>query len=262
MIQKSHIIYKKIGETPLEALELFRSEQIAVGRVEFQDISITYAGRLDPMAEGKLLLLVGDECKKKEEYLGLDKEYEVEIIFGIETDTYDSLGLSKIRPWTRIVNDTEPLLSRYVGKFWQEYPAYSSKTIEGLPLHSLARDGGLPKEMPTKEVEIYSIKKLGIINISAIELKKQIVDKVSLVKGDFRQNEIITRWSETLVDPNKSFEILKIRVTCSGGTYMRSLAHRIGQDQGCGAFALSIKRTNIGEISRSHLGGEASITSI
>ena len=51
-------------------------------------------GRLDPLAEGVLLILIGDECKNKEKYLGLDKEYEVAIIFGISTDTGDALGLA------------------------------------------------------------------------------------------------------------------------------------------------------------------------
>jgi len=56
---------------------------------------LTYAGRLDPMAEGVLIILVGDECKKKQKYLGLDKEYEIEVLFGLETDTQDILGVIK-----------------------------------------------------------------------------------------------------------------------------------------------------------------------
>lgn len=72
------LIYKHIGETPLEALERFRREQGIAA-----DVPMTYAGRLDPMAEGLLLILLGEECKNKEKYLGLDKEYEVEVLFGI-----------------------------------------------------------------------------------------------------------------------------------------------------------------------------------
>jgi len=53
---------------------------------------MTYAGRLDPLAEGLLLVLTGEECKNKEKYLGLDKEYEVDVLFGFATDTYDILG--------------------------------------------------------------------------------------------------------------------------------------------------------------------------
>ncbi len=80
-------IYKKKGETPLEC----------IGNLKKQDenlklLSMTYAGRLDPLAEGVLLILVGDEVNNKNEYLKLPKEYEVDILFGFGTDTYDLMG--------------------------------------------------------------------------------------------------------------------------------------------------------------------------
>ena len=107
---KTVIIHKNLGETPLEALERFRLEQIKKSdnnlisnstkldsvtdnSINWKKIPMTYAGRLDPVAEGELLILIGEECKNKEKYLGLDKEYEVEILLGLTTDTYDILGL-------------------------------------------------------------------------------------------------------------------------------------------------------------------------
>lgn len=230
-------IHKNVGETPLEALERFRATS-----PDLKDAPMTYAGRLDPMAEGKLIILIGDECKHKEKYLGLDKEYEVEVVFGISTDTFDALGLSKagpnkVRPWTGP--------SSYIGRFVQEYPPFSSKTVNGRRLHELARAGELPEEMPTKEVEIYSIELLSQGMISASELKTGIFGAIDKITGDFRQEEIKSRWADVLSDPGRYFEILKIRVRCSSGTYMRSLAHRMGEDRGCGAFALSINRTEI-----------------
>ena len=83
-------VYKKRGETPLEALENLRlKENIA------PEVSMTYAGRLDPMAEGLIIILVGDAFKEenKKKYLGLDKTYELEILVGFDTDTHDLLGL-------------------------------------------------------------------------------------------------------------------------------------------------------------------------
>ena len=234
------VIDKKIGETPLQALERFRSEY-----PEYAHEPMTYAGRLDPMASGKLLLLVGEECKNKARYLGLDKTYEVEIVFGINTDSYDILGLPKlgvIKP----INPADVSWSKYVGKFSQEYPAYSSKTVKGKQLHTLARDNELPEEMPTKEVEIYSIKVLGKRLIGTSELLDNYVNRINLVKGDFRQNEIKKTWVELLARLDCVLSVLTIKVECSSGTYMRSLADRIGKDLGLGAFALSIKRTKIG----------------
>jgi len=260
--EKMIYISKQVGETPLEALERWRST-----RKDLAGVSMTYAGRLDPMAHGTLLILIGEECKNKEKYLGLDKEYEVEIVFGASTDTFDALGLASLGISTMtppVVYETSKSLSdavsnsssfiykgwedRYIGKFEQRYPAYSSKTVGGKQLHELARIDQLPdiQEIPTKDVEIYSIEVINDVHkINAIELEKVILDKISLVKGDFRQDEIIKRWKEVLSDKQLEFNVLKTKVICSSGTYMRSLADRIGNDFGTGAFALSIKRTRI-----------------
>jgi tRNA pseudouridine55 synthase len=232
-------IWKEIGETPLEALERFRAT-----RPELKDEPMTYAGRLDPMAEGELLILIGDECKNREKYLVLDKEYEVGIVFGVSTDTHDALGIASMVD-LRSADSKLYDLSRYIGTFSQGYPAFSSRTVNGIPLHVLARSGDLPEEMPIKEVEIYSIELLEISKISAFELKAQIFNTIDKVKGDFRQEEIKARWSEVLTDPNAAFETIRIHVNCSSGTYMRSLAHRIGKNARCGAFAVSIKRTKV-----------------
>jgi tRNA pseudouridine55 synthase len=244
-------IYKHVGETPLEALERFRAEQIAAEtdearRREWVNIPMTYAGRLDPMAEGELLILIGEECKQKEGYLGLDKEYEVEILFGVETDTYDVLGLAKAGV---SVEHKAYVLKQYVGRFMQEYPPYSSKTYNGRQLHELARAGELPEEMPAKEVEIYEIELLSASQITGADLRVRIFNMIDRVQGDFRQEAIKQRWEEILNESLRGtqiFPIIKLRVKCSSGTYMRSLAHRIGNDAGTCALALTIKRTRIG----------------
>jgi tRNA pseudouridine(55) synthase len=276
MYPPSTLITKKLGETPLEALERFRAEKIAtasdqISKEEWRTVPMTYAGRLDPMAEGELLILMGEECKQKEKYLGLDKEYEIEVVFGIETDTYDALGLARLSPVVPIPtpqpsvesNNIDP--QKYLGKFTQPYPPYSSKTVDGVQLHTLARADLLPEEMPTKEVEIYKIETLSEATITSQELKTRITDAIARVTGDFRQKEIMALWNElfeaalelsptstsgTASTPITSntpieFKVLTLRIHCSSGTYMRSLAQRIGQDAGTGAFALSIKRTQI-----------------
>ncbi len=251
-MKKFELINKKLGETPLESLERFRSEKIlsdSDSSAVWTTIPMTYAGRLDPMAEGELLILIGEECKNKEKYLGLDKEYEVEILFGISTDTYDALGLAEYaqgRPAQSLPASIN--LDKYVGKFAQVYPAYSSKTVNGKQLHELARTNNLPDEMPKREVEIYEIEVLvegRPRQISVTELKTRILKNIDLVKGDFRQAEIIAKWNEVLNDSGQLFDVIKIRVKCSGGTYMRSLADRMGRELGTGAMALSIKRTRI-----------------
>jgi tRNA pseudouridine55 synthase len=231
---------KNIGETPLEALERVRKEKKIDSKTP-----MTYAGRLDPMAEGELLILVGDECKNKEKYLGLDKEYEVEVLFGIETDTQDVLGLIKRinvdniqripGKWKDPVKDIN--FEKYEGKFTQEYPIYSSKMIAMKEA---------PEEMPTKDVEIYSIEKLDEREISGIEIAESALEKIAFVTGEFRQGDIGEEWAAFGEEfGNFPFKIITLKVKCSSGTYMRSLAERIGKDVGAGAFAYSIKRTAI-----------------
>lgn len=249
------LLYKNLGETPLECVERLRARE---GEA-FAGVPLTYAGRLDPMAEGLLLVLAGEECKQKEKYLGLNKEYECEILWGIETDTYDILGIvksakSKVR---KRGSDSEDfslstfnlILTSFLGKRVQEYPAYSSKTVGGKQLHELARQNELPEDMPAKEVEVYKLESFESYKVAGSELLELILKRIDLVRGDFRQEEIKQSWKNALEGTSSDFLITKIKVSCSSGTYIRSLAHEAGQKLGCGALALSIKRTKIGGFS-------------
>jgi tRNA pseudouridine55 synthase len=214
---------------------------------ELEFLPMTYAGRLDPMAEGLLLVLVGEECKEKDKYLGLDKEYEIEVLFGVKTDTGDVLGIIQ-GVKTDIIDFKDIDLSKYKGNFIQKYPIYSSKTINGEQLHTLARRGELPDEMPTKSVEIYDIKEIGRNNITGKDIASNFILNINKVNGDFRQKEIIEEWNN-FCDKygDVSFKVLKLKVYCSSGTYMRSLAERIAEDIGVFGIALSIKRVKIGD---------------
>lgn len=256
----SIITEKLLGETPLECLERTRREQGIAA-----DVPMTYAGRLDPMASGKLLILIGEECKDKEKYLGFDKEYEIGVLFGVSTDTGDMLGLvTEARAATQRVHnvytapvdaksDTIPL-AKFVAKFEQEYPAYSSKAVSSKPglakrqLHDLARADELPDEMPTKDVEIYSIEELGKGETSGSKIATQAISNILKVNGDFRQDEIIAGWEKFGQEYGETkFLTIKLRVKCSSGTYMRSLAERIGREAGTVAMASGIVRTKIGD---------------
>jgi tRNA pseudouridine(55) synthase len=171
--------------------------------------------------------------------LGLDKEYEVEVLFGVTTDTSDLMGVLR-----RVDLRTQVYPAWTIGKFTQEYPPYSSRTVDGVALHELARADKLPKEMPTNEVEIYSIEDLGTRHITGNKIAEYAIENIRKVLGDFRQEEIISGWNNFQGKyGNESFSVLKIKVRCSSGTYMRSLASRMGQDVGTGALAMSIKRT-------------------
>lgn len=236
-------LYKNRGETPLECLERFKAEN-----PKYKNEKMTYAGRLDPLAEGLLLVLTGEECKNKEKYLGLNKEYEVDILFGFATDTHDILGIiTEKKEYKKIDQIDEKFLKQFTGVFSQKYPAFSSKTINGESMFNLAKNGELKDEdIPEKEVEIKSIKLLKQYSISKEDLETYIKKSINLVNGDFRQEEIYKEWQLAMDDSKEDeFSAITIRVSCTSGTYMRTLANNIGKKVGVPALALNIKRTKI-----------------
>lgn len=239
-------IYKKTGETPLEAINRLRDH-----KPEFKTAKITYAGRLDPLAEGVLILLLGDAVYDKEKYLKLDKEYEAEILFGFETDTYDILGLPKKNRKIENLKKEElaESLKIFMGINKMPFPPYSSYKIKGKSLFEWARKGKLAEiEIPEKEREVYEIKIINLRKITGEKLLVKINSKINKVKGDFRQQKILNKWSEILMKEFRSdFQTVKLSIKCSSGTYIRSIAHSLGKKLKIGAVLLNLKRTKVGD---------------
>lgn len=242
-------LYKVRGETPLERIERFRKEHS-----EYKNVPLSYAGRLDPMAEGVLLVLVGETNKKREEYLGLDKEYTFDVLFGFATDTYDLLGLMTngvTRASHRQIR--VPLLIEYVaqlvGMQTQKYPPFSSKPLEGQPLFVKARKGELGNfELPEHKVEVFSALLEKTSRITGEHLLAEIETSIARVKGDFRQERIVALWQDNLrVLYGLSFDVATITIHCSSGTYVRSIANELGEHLGVPALAMRILRTRVGK---------------
>lgn len=217
------VVFKESGETPLECMN----------KMGIEDPK-TYAGRLDPAAEGLLLILSGEECKEKDKYLNLDKEYIVQVLFGISTDTYDLLGIVKE---IEQVRDVEIEVSKFIGKFEQLYPPYSSKTVDGKSLFEWAREGVIKEVF--HQVEIKEIEILKKFSVSDEEVLGRVNEIISKVKGDFRQKEILESW-----DVKGYFPVIELRVVCSSGTYMRQLANELANVP---SLAYKITRTRVGD---------------
>ncbi len=247
LIMKSEIlnIYKPLGLSPLEAINRFLGQNEA-----YKGLKMTYAGRLDPMAEGVLLALTGEAVHKKDEYLKLEKEYEGEILFGIETDTYDILGIPAQKYKLKIPNNKiKEGIKKFHGKISLPLPPYSSYKIKGKPLFVWAREGKLNEiEIPARKTEIYDIKLIKTSDIDSKNLHKIIRGRIDKVFGDFRQNEIKDKWGKILKNKNpEKFQIAKIKFSVSSGTYIRSIAHELGKRLGGGAILYSLVRTRVGE---------------
>lgn len=241
-------LYKQLGETPRERLERLR-----IQKPHYEHEVLSYAGRLDPMAEGVMLALVGSANKRRDAYLELSKEYVLDILFGFSTDTYDVLG--------RVMETGDPEgisreavqkgLNEFRGHIDQEYPPYSSKTVEGKSLFEWARNNALSAlVMPSRTVTIHSIDVEKLYKVPEPMLLSYIEDGVSRVTGDFRQDEVLRDWRRHLKkEGDREFPAATVRIECASGTYARSIAHGLGKELGCPALALHILRTKVGDYS-------------
>lgn len=254
-MRKHVTLYKKLGETPLRAIQKWKEEH-----PKYKEVPASYAGRLDPMAEGTLLVLLGEECKKQEKYRGLDKEYLVEIALDLHTDTSDVLGIPSYTEKETTPSDEAiySALRNECGTNEVPYPAFSSKTVNGKPLFLYALEGTLDSiEMPTHSETIHRIS-LGKSSFSSKEeIALRIREMLALAPrttepskefgADFRQDEIRAHWETVFASMSeRAFQVYTLRVVCGSGSYMRSLAERIGSALGTEAVALSIRRTKIG----------------
>lgn len=257
------IVNKKVGQTPLECINELKKNEPALVHVP-----LTYAGRLDPLAKGVLLILVGDECHNKDEYLKLSKEYEVTILFGFATDTYDVMGKVQVLPEALLGRSSDEvkgrkdldddfsskiqnILPQFIGRVKQSYPPYSSRTVNGKPLFMWAREGKINEiTIPSRDVLIESIEMIKDGKIKGSKLFNIIKSDISQVKGDFRQNEILNIWQDVLADKKEEeFKTITLKVCCGSGVYVRGIAHELGLSLGVPALALEIVRTKVGDYS-------------
>ena len=215
-------IYKPVGMTPVELIKKYKRENNITEKVSF-------AGRLDPMAHGEMVLLVGDECKQQESYCGRNKIYEFDILYGFTTDTLDILGISKKND--KKINNNIELLK---GEHEQTYPLYSSKFIGNRKRkkpHDLVQEIKEQDNIPKKKVFIFELEKLDEKSVSNSKLLDMISKKLAFLSDDykekFRYSIIKNKWEENL-KLEKIFHIEKYRAKVSSGTYIRSLCERMG----------------------------------
>ncbi len=171
---------------------------------------IGHTGTLDPDAVGVLPVCLGKGTKVCELITDWNKTYEAVMLLGTTTDTQDVSG--KILSEKEVCVDERRLvdiIASFVGEYDQIPPMYSALKVNGKKLYELAREG--------KEIE----RKPRRVNIESICI-----------------NEINTQ------DEKKT---VTFTVTCSKGTYIRTLCHDIGQKLGCGACMQQLTRTRVGQ---------------
>lgn len=167
---------------------------------------IGHTGTLDPFAQGVLPIAIG-KATRLIEFLEDDKEYLAEISLGKSTNTYDCEG-SVISEMHSEITESQLLeaLKDFEGEIFQTPPIYSAIKVKGKKLYEYARKG--------EEVKI--------------EPRKVFIEKIELKEFDKK---------------NQKAQVL---IKCSKGTYIRSIAHDLGVNLGCGAHLSKLIRTQAG----------------
>lgn len=166
---------------------------------------VGHAGTLDPFASGLLLICVGRGATRLvERLMAGDKEYLATLQLGVATDTHDREGrvMAEATVTPEQLACLPEVLSRFRGEILQSPPAFSAVKHQGQPLYAYARRGEII-DKPPRRIEIHEL--------TSLEL-------------DRHQQRLV------------------LRVRCSKGTYIRSLAHEIGQSLGCGAHLQELRR--------------------
>ncbi len=173
-------------------------------------VRVGHAGTLDPLASGVLIVCTGRKTKIIEQLQAGVKEYVAELKLGETTPSFDlETEVDATYPWEHITRAQveDTLQAHFTGTIEQVPPTFSACKVNGKPAYVLARKG----------------------ETVAIKAKTLVIDQIELLECKL-----------------PSQPILKIRVVCSKGTYIRALARDIGLALGSGAHLLSLRRTRVG----------------
>ena len=168
---------------------------------------VGHAGTLDPLATGLLLICTGKFTKKINQFMGLPKSYRATIKLGKETPSFD--GETE-------VSKTHDISHLSITDVEQALKSFIGEVEQYPPVHSAVRKGGK---------RLYEYARAG--KEVTVDPRQVHISRLELVEN---------KWPEIVVD-----------VDCSKGTYIRSLAHDIGQSLGVGSYLTGLVRTKVGE---------------
>lgn len=234
------------------------THEIARQISEEMGVKTSHTGTLDPMAEGVVIILLGEDRHKKYEYAKWTKGYYFEILLGIKTDTLDGMGIIEEKQLNSIISKTEleaelpKILEEFVGDYEQEVPAYSAIKVKGKSLHWWARNNRLEEiDIPKRSGKIYKCELKSLETVDGKNEILKIIGVIKKVKGDLRQERILQQWEEFLENENLA-ELIKIGITVetSKGLYVRQLAQDICAKAGAIGFTSYICRYKNGKYSR------------
>jgi tRNA pseudouridine55 synthase len=196
---------------------------------------VGHTGTLDPMASGVLPLVLGRATRLARFLSGSDKIYEAEIRFGVATDTYDAQGLETThlhRGPMPSTDDIDRALDAFRGTFMQQPPAYSAKRIGGKRSYALAR-----RARPGPRAAGHLADPPDRSGPPPLSRPVSVMTRaIEVIRDDADRHD----------DPDRSDRV-RLRVECSAGFYVRSLAHDLGERLGIGAHLVALRRIRSGD---------------
>jgi len=180
---------------------------VDVIRRKFGIKKVGHCGTLDPNATGLLIIVLGRGTKLSERLMGDDKVYEGTIKFGEATDSYDCDGE---------LTGSLPVMPMTLEELNAEAATYIGDQLQVPPMVSAIKKNGVP---------LYKLARQGV------EVE--------------REPRLIHIYNFRFTEYNEPFG--QFRVACTKGTYVRSLAHDLGQKLGCGAHLTTLRRSASGK---------------
>jgi len=175
-------------------------------RRKFSIKKVGHCGTLDPNATGLLIIVLGRGTKVSEKLMGDDKVYEGTIKFGVATDSYDADGE---------ITETKPVPPLKLDQLNEAAAAFVGDLMQTPPMVSAIKKEGVP---------LYKLARKGI----EVAREPRLIHIYNFGFTDYRE------------------PLGQFRITCTKGTYVRSIAHELGQKLGCGAYLAALRRTASG----------------
>ncbi len=202
--------YIAVIDKPLEwtSTDVVRKIKYALGRKGYRKIKVGHAGTLDPLATGVLLVCIGKATKMVDALQAEQKEYLADVMLGATTPSFDlEHEIDQYYPTEHITREAvDAALRSLEGERLQLPPVYSAKRVEG------------------KGMRAYELARAG----EEVELRRALINIYSIEVESF------------------DLPSLRIRVKCSKGTYIRSLAAEIGEALESGGHLTALRRTRSG----------------
>ena len=207
-----------------------------------KNLKVGHAGTLDPLAPGILLVCIGPATRRAEALQASRKQYVAEVSFGATTPSFD-MEKDVDREWPLDGVSEESLnasIGGFIGEHMQVAPIFSAKSVDGVRAYETAR----------------RLLRTGQLDSGADMLQASPVTVYSMTLESFGPKTFGTPEPDPrpgrihVADlSGKTYPTARLRIDCSKGTYIRSIARDLGIALGSGAFLSSLRRTENGGFS-------------